>query len=427
MFGELLGLSINNLLRARARLMMTSGGVLVGTSAVILLIALTIGLQRSAETSIGSNVSLTEIEVYPNWTRDAGDNVPQLDVESVRAFWRIPGVSVVITTIGMQGPGDLIAGDYRGWASISGIDPALLPYLDLQAVQGRVALEPGTVLIGALVGENFYDPSSEEWQPITVDPMATPLAMNMYQMSSQTPSQRKIKLQVSGVLAPNPRFDYQILMPMQDVLMWNEWSTGEEATPETFRYDQVVVRATSRDTVNDVTETIRDMGYNAGGIGDYLNELNNFFATMRLLLGSVGGVALLVAAFGVANTMMMAILERTKEIGLMKAIGATDRDVLTVFLVEAGLVGMAGGLAGVGLSLFLRNLINGAMENAPADSPALRFLPFDASQIGGNLIIIPSELMLLAILLATGVGLAAGLFPALRAARMTPVTALKQE
>ena len=68
-----------------------------------------------------------------------------------------------------------------------------------------------------------------------------------------------------------------------------------------------------------------------------------------------------------------------------------------------------------------------AMGNAPADSLALRFLPFDASQIGGNLIIIPSELMLLAILLATGVELAAGLFPALRAARMTPVTALKQE
>jgi len=158
------------------------------------------------------------------------------------------------------------------------------------------------------------------------------------------------------------------------------------------------------------------------------------------MLGGVGGVALLVAAFGVANTMTMAILERTKEIGLMKAIGATDRDVLTVFLIEAGLVGLAGG-AGVGLSFLLQNLINqgiaslSAQQGGSGQGGGISFLPIDTSQIGGSLFVIPPELAAFALVLATTVGLAAGLypalraarFPALRAARLPPVIALKME
>jgi putative ABC transport system permease protein len=149
---------------------------------------------------------------------------------------------------------------------------------------------------------------------------------------------------------------------------------------------------------------------------------------MRLMLGGIGGVALLVAAFGVANTMTMAILERTKEIGLMKAIGATDRDILTVFLIEAGLVGLSGGLAGVGTSYLLQNVINQALANAPSgEGGGMIFLPLDPSQIGGSLVIIPTELALFAIALATLVGVGAGLYPALRAAHLPPVFALKQE
>ncbi len=99
------------------------------------------------------------------------------------------------------------------------------------------------------------------------------------------------------------------------------------------------MQATSRETAGEVSDAIRELGFNAGGMGNFLNQINRFFTTMRLVLG---GVALLVAAFGVANTMTMTILERTCEIGLMKAVGATDRDVLTIFLIEAALVGCRG-------------------------------------------------------------------------------------
>jgi putative ABC transport system permease protein len=115
----------------------------------------------------------------------------------------------------------------------------------------------------------------------------------------------------------------------------------------------------------------------------------------------------------------------------MKAIGATDRDVLTVFLIEAGLVGLCGGIAGVGVAALVQNLVNQALANLPqgenTGGGVGMFLPIDPAQIGGNLFVIPPELALFALCLATAVGIGAGLYPSLRAAKLPPVIALKTE
>jgi putative ABC transport system permease protein len=430
MFGELASLAIHNLLRARARLAMTAGGVLVGTTAVVILIALTIGLQQAAEAGIGQNASLTEITVYPSWggRGSSAEDTPQLTPQAVASFYQIEGVSAVIPIVSLQSWGEIAAGDFRGGGQIIGVDPQLLPYLGVSAQQGQLSLNPGDVLVGAQVGQNFADPEAEEWTPVSVDLMTTPLDMRVY--NNMGTDNRKVDLNVAAVLADNMNYDYSVIMPMQQVMNLNEWVTGEDTDPDTFHYDQVIVRATDRETTSAVSTAIQDMGYSAGGMGEFLNQLNGFFGTMRLVLGGVGGVALLVAAFGVANTMTMAILERTREIGLMKAVGATDRDVLTVFLIEAALVGLAGGATGVGASLLIQNVINEAIRSAPASQGGgVMFLPLDTSQLGssGGLIVIPTELALFALLLATGVGIFAGFYPALRAARMTTVVALKTE
>jgi putative ABC transport system permease protein len=442
MFYELSMLAVGNLGRARARLVMTSAGVLVGTTAVILLVALTFGLQRAAESGIGNSTALTEIQVYPNYSfspSSGGDQqqpeeIPQLTVEAVQKFWQIPGVAAVIPMTNLQG-GEIQAGRLQGYAQIIGIDPQLLPYLGVTAAQGTPSLGRDEVIIGARVGDYFFDPDQAsdggEFQPSQVNLFETDFRLNLYQYTSTTPTQRRVQVEATALLAEGTSYDYAMFMALNDVLRWNEWITGVEIDPKKFRYDQVLVRATSRETTVAVSDAIREMGYGAGGLGDYINQLNQFFGTMRLMLGGVGGVALLVAAFGVANTMTMAILERTKEIGLMKAIGATDRDVLTVFLIEAGLVGLAGGAAGVGLSFLLQNLINQGIASLGAQQSdqggGIGFLPIDTSQIGGNLFVIPPELAVFALALATTVGLAAGLYPALRAARLPPVIALKME
>ncbi len=437
MFYELGLLAIGNLMRARARLVMTAGGVLVGTTAVILLIALTIGLQNSAEAGIGNDASLTEIEVYPNYSFTPGGStptdIPQLTIKAVNNFWKIPGVSAVIPLTRLQG-GEILAGKYSGYADIVGLDPRLLPYLNITAQQGELKLDPGDMLIGAHSADYFYDPKAtgDNYQSVVVNLFETPFKLHLYQYSGSQTADRKIQGKPTALLAENDRFNYSIILPIRDVLNYNEWITGNKIDQDTFVYDQVIIRSDSRENTNTVSEAVRKLGYSAGGMGEYLNQLNNFFKNMRLMLGGVGGVALLVAAFGVANTMTMAILERTKEIGLMKAIGATNQNVLIVFLVEAGLVGLSGGVAGVSLSYFLQNVINQAIAQAAASADPNQpggsgFLPFIPSGSGGQLFVIPPDLAIFALVLATVVGLAAGLYPALRAARLPPVIALKTE
>jgi putative ABC transport system permease protein len=437
MFYELGMLAVGNLNRARARLAMTAGGVLVGTTAVILLIALTAGLQQAAEASIGSNSQLLELDVSPNYNFRPSDQqqqpseIKQLTVEEVNKFWKIPGIAVVIPITNLQS-GEINAGKYTGYAGIQGIDPKLLPYMGITVQQGTLTLESGQVLLGAHVGDYFYDPKGTgDQQNMKIDLYTTPFKLKLYQYTATTPTQRSIAPKPTGVLAENDRFGNSMLMPIQDVLSYNQWITGTKIDPKKFFYDQVVVRAKGRETVAGISEAIRKLGFQSGGMGEYISQLNSFFDAMRLVLGGVGGIALLVAAFGVANTMTMAILERTREIGLMKAIGATDRDVLTVFLIEAGLVGLAGGATGVGLSYFLQHLINSALASAGSPDPnqpsIANFLPFDTSKIGGQLFIIRPELAVFALILATAVGLGAGLYPALRAARLPPVIALKSE
>jgi len=437
MFYELAQLAIGNLSRARARLAMTAGGVLVGTAAVILLIALTIGLQQSAEAGIGNSAELTEVYVYQMWMPDIDvSTLPEMNREAVQQFWQIPGVQVVIPTTYLQG-GTLWVGDLMGGGQIMGVDPALLPYMNIPLAEGSYPLNPGEAIVGVHVGDYFSDPEDmpeegEEWQPTVVDLYAAPaVELELMPFTAEGGSERRITMNFTGKIqegAGNGRWDYTIIMPINDVIAYNAFITGQEYDPETFRFDQITVRATSRETTLDVIDAIRALGYGADGMGEYLRQMNSFFKTMRMMLGGMGGVALLVAAFGVANTMTMAILERTKEIGLMKAIGATDQDVMSIFLIEAALVGLSGGSSGIALSLFLQNAINKAVANVPQDSAGAQFIPFiNTGQLGGNLIVIPTELIIFALTLATLVGIGAGLYPAWRAAHMPPVVALKQE
>jgi putative ABC transport system permease protein len=150
--------------------------------------------------------------------------------------------------------------------------------------------------------------------------------------------------------------------------------------------------------------------------------INSFYQILQIIFGGVGAIALLVAAIGIANTMAMSILERTREIGLMKAVGATNRDVLAIFLGEAAGIGFIGGLGGI---------IVGWLAGQAINVIAIVYLAAQASQQGGVppsvAVYTPIWLPVFALIFSTFVGMLSGLYPALRAATMIPVLALKYE
>jgi len=240
---------------------------------------------------------------------------------------------------------------------------------------------------------------------------------------------RMSRLRIAAETAiDNSQNDYMIYMPLQQVIEYNAWISG--TTPEEIVFDALMVRASSRETTSAVAKAIRELGFEAYGQITWLEQLESFFGMMRLMLGGIGGIALLVAAFGVANTMTMAILERTREIGLMKAIGATDAEVMAIFLMEAGMVGLLGGLSGLGVWLAAQEAVNRLVANLPQgqDGGGMAFLPINIQNLSDGLMIIDAPLMLFALTLATLVGLVAGAYPAYRAAvHLTPVAALKTD
>jgi len=161
------------------------------------------------------------------------------------------------------------------------------------------------------------------------------------------------------------------------------------------------------------------MGLFAFSAHDALRSVNTIFLILQAIFAGIGGIALLVAAFGIANTMIMAIYERTREIGLMKAIGATNRDVMTVFLAEAGAIGLLGGVLGVIVGILLSQIVN---------LFALSYLSTQTGGLGPSFVVYTSPwLILLSLAFATLVGLLSGIYPAMRAATLNPVSALKYE
>ena len=182
-------------------------------------------------------------------------------------------------------------------------------------------------------------------------------------------------------------------------------------------YTTVEVHVKSPTQVQPIEDAIKKMGFNTFSIVDATRSLRQFFAVLDLFLGIFGSLALAVASIGIVNTLVMAILERRREIGIMKAIGASDGDVKGLFFAEAGVMGVFGGFAGVALGWIIGRVIN------LGTNVYLKRQHFPPEQIW----FVPWWLVLGAIAFAIVVSLLSGLYPASRAARLDPVQALRYE
>ena len=138
-------------------------------------------------------------------------------------------------------------------------------------------------------------------------------------------------------------------------------------------------------------------------------------AVIQAVLGGIGAISLIVAAIGIANTMMMSIYERTKEIGVIKVLGCSLKNIKQMFLIEAAFIGLLGGIVGNMVSFAM----SGAINMVTAQSSALG--------VKGNISYIPVWLVLISLGFAMLVGMVAGYFPALRAMRLSPLAAIRSE
>lgn len=441
-FFDLLRLVIGNLSRRKARVALTAIGVVIGTAAVVILVSLAIGLQRSASEQLYGIGDLTQIQVSPSFGEGVyiqgpggggGGGAPLPDqavvlnnaaLEDLRA---IPGVEFVIPREYLYAGGVFLKYQkLETYANIIGVQTDDLASLGSEAELGSTGLGNGTIVIGATVPQSFYDPKLRPGQdpPPPPDVYDQQLQLVLLKYDQEGKEIRKtISVRVTGVLTETRgESDWTVYVPFDQLKQWNEWAQNRRFNYNKDGYSQVIVKVSDPDQVIEIADQITEMGFQAFTPQQFLEGINNFFLVLQVIFGGVGAIALLVAAIGIANTMAMSILERTREIGLMKAVGATNRDVLAIFLGEAAGIGFLGGLGGV---------IIGWLASYGINLIAVVFLASQISQQGGTApsvaVYTPLWLPLFALVFSTLVGMLSGLYPALRAATMIPVLALKYE
>jgi len=183
-----------------------------------------------------------------------------------------------------------------------------------------------------------------------------------------------------------------------------------------FVYNNMMVFVDDMENVTTVQKQITDMGYQASSQMEWIEQSQKTYDMIQLVLGGIGAVSLFVAAIGIANTMMMSIYERTKEIGIIKVLGCDMREIRNMFLIESGFIGFIGGVVGLVLSYGIGFVVN-------------RFLSLGQAMVGmeGDISRIPLWLAASAVVFAIFVGMAAGFFPSLRAMKLSPLAAIRND
>jgi putative ABC transport system permease protein len=440
---DLVRLVLENLGRRKARVALTAIGVVIGTAAVVVLVSLGIGLQRNATEQLGGISDLTIIWVYPTYgeaffggggggvvvAAPGGSQPPEqnlLTPQALEALTAIPGVEGVFPRDYLQGGATMQYGRLENYPNIMGIRPGELGVLDLPVQEGSLDLGRNTAVVGYYVSQGFYDPRQRPGQeppppPALIDETVK-LVLFKYSPDG-VETRRTIQLRVTGIIGETRgESDYTAYLPIEDLEALNQWITGQRPNRNRDGYPMAIVKASDSRDALEIADAITTLGFQADTPLSFIQGINSFFVILQVVFGGVGAIALLVAAIGIANTMTMSILERTREIGLMKAVGATNGSVLAVFLGEAAGIGFVGGLGGVLLGWAAGQSINVV---------ALAYLAGQAAETGSLppsiAVFTPAWLMPSTLVFATLIGLISGLYPALRAATLVPVTALKYE
>lgn len=433
---DMIDMALRNLWKRRLRTALTVLGVVIGTASIVVMVSIGIGMNKGFASQLENWGSLQVIDVYPSGGMEydkATDSMKQTKkqdelnakaVESFRQMEHVEAVSPVINEYLYLVTGKLVAD-----ASIIGIEPGAMTALGYQVAEGRALTDEDSkaIVVGGSV--EFYNPKLS-WEmryssePPKVDVLNEKLSLTWdwnYGTRNADKSIKPIKVDAVGTLPADGNNSWSIIMPIKELenlqkekKKWEE-SQSEGNTSSNSRkskeYERVMVKVDEIDNVQKVQQQIKDMGFRASSLTDQLEAMKETTRMLRLVLGAIGAISMVVAAISITNTMVMAIYERTKEIGIMKVIGASLKDIKGLFLTEAAFIGFSGGIIGIIVSYGASFLVN-----------------FVAQRQGSTMqSAIPIWLALGGVAFSTAVGVIAGYLPAKRAMKLSALMAIKTE
>ncbi|MFH1657022.1 MAG: ABC transporter permease [bacterium] len=391
---DLFRLSIENFKSRKSRIVFTVLGFSVGIGAILFLVSLGFGLQKNLLEKITTAESLLALDIAPAETK-----IISLTPASLQEISNIPGVEKVSPRAIFSS--QITLENITSEVTLNLIDP---DYFNLNGVL------PNS-------GEVFNDNDS---QKAVINTSVAELS----NLDPKTILGKKIKL--------------AIFMPEEESLEVESFIADEEfeivgvldeadSPPQVYvkrtdlkklpisEYHFAKVKVTSSEETEVVRERLISMGFLVSSLSDVIEQANKIFGVIQIVLGIFGVVALFVAAIGLINTMTISLLERTSEIGIMKAIGASPKDIQWIFLADSIIIGFLGGLGGIAMGIITSQIFNWLVNIL-------------ANNLGGQpvaLFYYPLWFILSISILSITVGFIAGFFPAQRAAKLNPLSALR--
>lgn len=391
---DILRLSFGNLRRNMLRTVLTISGVVVGISTIVFLVSLGFGLQNLAVSKVANLDALTLLTV--NASQKEGIS---LNKEAVEKFTSIPGVTAVSPLLSY--PAQIVVPAASGDTIAYGVNPKYFSLEDIKADYGSKEFSgdnanEAIVSIGSLKALNMTDPSTT---------LGKEVDFKIVKLSEGDKKEENIvKLKIVGITKEEAtKYAY---MPINVI---NKFDGNS--------YNGVKLKTATRDDMTEVRKTVESMGFPTTSVKDTVDQINQIFVVVQWVLGGFGMIALMVAAIGIFNTLTIALLERTHEIGIMKAIGGRNTDVAFVFTAEASMIGFFGGIIGLSSGWLMGVLIN-------------LLINFVATSVGGGsnpLFFTPLWFGSFVVAFAFIISTIAGIMPAVRAAKLDPLEALRYE
>lgn len=447
---DILIMSLKNLFRRKFRTMLTVLGVVIGCISIILMLSLGKAMNVNMENQLAMMGDLTTVSFY-NYN---DQNV--IDDKKLQEFGKMDHVTYVYGNNDNDYTNTFNFGfdKYRTmWSnSVTKMLPEDMEAFGYEVEEGRpfVGDEQNAIILGrgALMyftknGKQQDMVSAEDAPEFIFNEETSELTAYVYEFNYQTnkpelmndkgskiKKPKEIVLKVVGMMSENSTLGYNFIVTpatyetlakartqyLKDMGQWTE--ENEKASKGKKTYNNIQLKIDDRNNVQSVVDVLNEQGYQVDNDLQYIEEMKKQSKSREMALGLIGIVSFIVAAIGIANTMMMSIYERTKEIGVMKVIGAKLSDIRSMFLTESFLIGLIGGTVGALLSGIISAIMNMNGERIAAMMDL-----YGTTTVS----IITPELYIGAIIFSTFIGLLSGYLPARKAMKLSALSAIKTD
>lgn len=470
---DLLRMSSSNLRRRKLRSILTILGVVIGTASIVVMISLGLGMQQSLYREIEQSGGMTAVTVTGKdvgsqmyYYSDSGSDqeaskyVTDETIEKLSKLEHVKSASPVLVMNSI-----MMTGKYYGNIQLTGMTLEALKEQNISLVEGgrlpKADSSELELVFGNLATENLMEKGTDKgyWETGVrpdVDVMKAQMflvldsdayynslnntggaAISTENSSSAstggttpTKTPKKYVVHASGRVTGDENtynaHSYNVycdITTLKNMLKKEYAGRAIPGQPTTksgkpykfFAYTNAMVQVDDIDNVDAVASEIQNLGYKVTTNAEYVKSMQKQFAMIQAVLGGIGAVSLFVAAIGIMNTMMMSIYERTKEIGVIKVLGCSLKNIKQMFLLEAAFIGFIGGVVGNLLSFLMSFIINILTRNG------------SAMGLDGNISYIPPWLVIASMTFAILIGMVAGYFPALRAMKLSPLAAIRNE